>query len=498
MFREYLPGLDSPERGQSCACTVSFETPAVTDARVTLVVDASDCPDDGDLAAAEGCRATVVDALTERDADIVRTTSDGRTRTYAGRAAALLLAAGRFAERVSAHDEPLAARARRDPLGAARAATGRAGPVARVAAETGLAVCAADSDGYAEVLAPAVAPAVALGRVVPDSDASGSDDRWTLDSGAVVRRYERASGYDSLRLTPVSASLSPAARRALVAARARLATGEVEGGERAPWRAVAAVVGDRSLPVERLAEILHRHTRGCGFLADLLAVPGVTDLSLTAPVAETPIRAEWRGERVETNVRFSRADAETLASRVRAESGRGLSRAEPTADTTLDGVRVAAATDPASDGPAFAFRQDRDERAWTLARLISVGTLPPRAAALARLAVERGAAGLIAGPRGSGKTTLLGALLWEIPRTNRVVVVEDTPELPVERLQSHGRDVQRFAVESSPEATFSPTDAVRTALRFGDGALVVGEVRGAEAKALYEAMRVGAASDTVL
>lgn len=498
MFRKYVPRLRSPESERSCACATSFETPAVTDARVTLSVDASDCPDDGDLASSAGCRATVVGALTDRDADLVCTTSDGRTRTYAGRAAALLLAAGRFAERAVVHDESLADRARRDPLGAARDASGRAGPVARIAAETGLALCATDSDGYDDVLTPSLAPAVALGRVVPGDESESPVDRWMLDSGTVACRYERSDGYDQLHITPVSATLDLAAHRTLVAARARLATGEIDGGERAPWRAVAATVGERSLPVERLARILYRHTRGCGFLAHLLAVPGVTDLSLTAPVAETPIRAEWRGERLATNVRFSRADAETLASRVRGESGHGLSRADPTADATLDGVRVAAATDPASDGPAFAFRQHRDDSAWTLARLISAGTLPARAAALVQLAVERGAAGLIAGPRGSGKTTVLGALLWEIPRTNRVVVVEDTPELPVERLQSHERDVQRFAVESSSDATFSPTDAVRTALRFGDGALVVGEVRGEEARALYEAMRVGAASDTVL
>lgn len=498
MFREYLPGLDSPASERSCACTTSFETSAVTDGPVTLSVDADDCPADGDLVSAAACRATVVGALTERDADLVRTTSDGRTRTYAGRAAALLLAAGRFAERATVHDEPLADRARRDPLGAARDAAGRAGPVARIAAETGLALCATDSDGYDDALPASVAPAVALGRVVPESSPTAPTDRWALDDGTVARRYERADGYDRLHITPASATLDPDAHRALVAARARLATGEIEGGDRAPWRAVAATATDRSLPVERLARILHRHTRGCGFLTNLLAVPGVTDLSLTAPVAETPVRAEWRGTRLETNVRFSRGDAETLASRVRAESGKGLSRADPTADATLDGVRVAAATDPASDGPAFAFRQHRDDSAWTLARLVSAGTLPPRAAALAQLAVERGGAGLIAGPRGSGKTTVLGALLWEIPRTNRVVVVEDTPELPVDQLLSHDRDVQRFTVGSGPDATFSPTDAVRTALRFGDGTLVVGEVRGEEAAALYEAMRVGAASDTVL
>jgi hypothetical protein len=113
---------------------------------------------------------------------------------------------------------------------------------------------------------------------------------------------------------------------------------------------------------------------------------------------------------------------------------------------------------------------------------------------------------------------VLGALLWALPPTVRTIVVEDTPELPVSTLQARSRDVQRLSVETgsktghgqggrqrggqrggqSGEPAFTPTAAVRTALRLGEGALVVGEVRGTEAAALYEAMRVGAAADAVL
>jgi len=60
------------------------------------------------------------------------------------------------------------------------------------------------------------------------------------------------------------------------------------------------------------------------------------------------------------------------------------------------------------------------------------------------------------------------------------------------------RDVQRLRVDTADGPEPSPTAALRTALRLGDGALVVGEVRGDEASALYEAMRVGAGADTVL
>jgi type IV secretory pathway ATPase VirB11/archaellum biosynthesis ATPase len=103
---------------------------------------------------------------------------------------------------------------------------------------------------------------------------------------------------------------------------------------------------------------------------------------------------------------------------------------------------------------------------------------------------------LVAGPRGAGKTTLLGALLWEIPPSVRTLTIEDSPELPVIPLQKQGREIQ--PLRASTDDDFSPTEALRTALRLGDGAIAVGEVRGEEAQVLYEAMRVGANDAAVL
>ncbi|ESP86965.1 type II secretion system protein E, partial [Candidatus Halobonum tyrrellensis G22] len=176
---------------------------------------------------------------------------------------------------------------------------------------------------------------------------------------------------------PASADLGPEALSTLDAARRRLADGSVDSRRPPPpGRAVRAAAGDDD-PVEELTRVLRKHTRGNGLLDDLFADPRLTDAYLTAPVATTPLRVTVDGESLTTNVRFSRADAETLASRVRAESGRAFSRASPTADATLDGVRVAGVTDPASDGPAFAFRR-ADDDPWTLARLVAAGSLPAR------------------------------------------------------------------------------------------------------------------------
>lgn len=120
--------------------------PVVEDDR--LVVDATDCPGQGRLAAVPACRATVVEALTARDVRAVTTTTAGGERTYEDCATALLVAAGRFADLVRCHDERLADRTLVDPLGAAREACGRRRAVGRLAAETGLAALAARADSY--------------------------------------------------------------------------------------------------------------------------------------------------------------------------------------------------------------------------------------------------------------------------------------------------------------------------------------------------------------
>ncbi|WP_136588458.1 ATPase, T2SS/T4P/T4SS family [Salinigranum halophilum] len=504
----------------ACACELSFETPAGTHAEcgTELRVAADDCPGNGDLAASADCRATVTGALTERDADLVRSRADGVDRLYTDDACALLVAAGRFAERAAHHDARLAARALCDPLGAAHEATGRAGPVARIAAETGLEMGAqrADGDGYETVLRALTAPTVARCRVGVDPPAGATlVDAWELDTGARVRLYDVDERHSSSRqaasddsdgrqwyhLVPAWQRLDESALETLAAARRLLATGGVTGGPRAPYRAVRRSADD-SDPVERLGALLAKHTRGHGVLDDVFADERVTDVFVTSPVDENPVRVVVDGRRLDTNVHLSHAGAAALASRFRRASGRAFSRSTPTLDATVDTptdrrIRLAGVAPPASDGLGFAFRA-HDETVWTLSRLVALGTLPAAAAGLLSFAVERGAATLVAGPRGTGKTTTLGALLWELPATTRAVVVEDTPELPVSALQRHGRDVQSIYTGLDDGAALSPTDALRAALRLGDGALAIGEVRGEEARALYEAMRVGAADGAVL
>ncbi|MGB9986508.1 ATPase, T2SS/T4P/T4SS family [Salarchaeum japonicum] len=484
-----LRALLGGDTDTGCRCRPAFE-------RDTLVLDAADC--DGDLAAASACRETAVAALSDRDADAVVVREVGRDRRYDDATTALLVAAGRFAPRVRDRDARLAALAATDPLAAAREATGRAGPIADIAAETGLAVAA---EGVAEYDAVRgfVGPRIAHARVDPDPPADAAlVDAVDLPGGATARRYDGPNGR-TYCLEPPESAFGDDAYRALDRAHELLADGVVTG-DRAATRAADRTTASSGA----IAGVLEKHTRGYGVLDDLFADDRVTDVYASAPAADTRLRVVLDGRLLPTNVRLTSRGVDALASRVRAASGRPFSPVNPTLDAVLtdvgaaDRVRVAAVSEPVADGVGFAFRAHGDRR-FTLPRLVETGTLTPDAAAVLSVAVARGAAVLVAGARAAGKTTFLGALLWELPADTRTVVIEDAPELPVPGLQAAGRDVQALrATADGDGAEVSTADALRTALRLGESALAVGEVRGAEAGVLYEAMRTGAGASAVL
>lgn len=487
VIHDRLPGDTG---GQGCDCVARFDGDR-------LCVDATNCEDGGRLEASANCRCTVLDALTDRDADTVRVRASGVERVYEGDAAALLVAAGRFAEAARHHDERLARLATRDPIAAAREAVGRADATADIAAESGLAG-ALDAE-YETILAPLVGSTISDWRIdtAPPSGAT-LDATYDLDTGATVRIYDRDDGRDRYVLSPPERDVSKSALETLAEAHKRLADGSIRG-ERSAGRAVRAVA-EADDPVERLVPILEKHTRGHGLLRDLFTDPDVSDVFVTAPVQSTPLYVRVGDETLPTNVRPTESGLAALSSRFRRESGRGFSRADPTIDATTEiagrRIRVAGVTEPVSDGVAFAFRA-HDRTVWTLSKLVANGTLPAGAAGLLSLCVERGGALLLAGARGTGKTTLLASLLWEIPETVRTILIEDTPELPADALRDDERDVQALRA-SDADAELGPAETLRAALRLGGGALVVGEIRGEEAGVLYEAMRVGANSEAVL
>jgi len=95
---------------------------------------------------------------------------------------------------------------------------------------------------------------------------------------------------------------------------------------------------------------------------------------------------------------------------------------------------------------------------------------------------------------------VLGAIMLEILPQIRIVSIEDTLELPIDHMRELNYNVERLksrSVITRVETEMPADEALRTALRLGDSALIIGEIRSKEASALYEAMRIGALSNVV-
>lgn len=257
--------------------------------------------------------------------------------------------------------------------------------------------------------------------------------------------------------------------------------------------------------LQTMARILVRHTIGFGLVEVLLQDKRINDLVLNAPISSNPIflRHQEFDECI-TNIIPSREDADSWAAKFRMISGRPLDEANPVLDSdlTLGPIRsrVAVIQQPLSPhGLAYAFRRHR-ESPWTLPLFIKNKMINSFAAGLFSFLIDGSRTILVAGTRSSGKTSLLGALLLEIMPKYRMIVLEDTLELPVEAIRKLHYDILRMKVRGSllkESVEIGADEGIRTSLRLGDSSLIVGEVRSLEAKALYEAMRVGALANVV-
>ena len=257
--------------------------------------------------------------------------------------------------------------------------------------------------------------------------------------------------------------------------------------------------------LNKLSTILVRHTIGFGLLEVLLQDKKLQDIVLNAPISQTPIYLKHQEyEECVTNILPSQEDINSWAAKFRMISGRPLDEANPILDTQLSigsiKARIAIIQQPLSpDGLAYAIRRHR-ESPWTLPLFIKVKMLNPFAAGLMSFLIDGSRTLLVAGTRSSGKTSLLGSLMLEIIPKYRIIVIEDSLELPVESLRNLNYDILRMKVRSAllrTGAEVSADDGIRTSLRLGDSSLIIGEVRSVEAKALYEAMRVGALANVV-
>jgi type IV secretory pathway ATPase VirB11/archaellum biosynthesis ATPase len=257
--------------------------------------------------------------------------------------------------------------------------------------------------------------------------------------------------------------------------------------------------------LNRLATILVRHTIGFGLLEVLLQDKNLQDIVLNSPIASSNIFVRHQKyDECFTNILPSQSDADSWAAKFRMISGRPLDEANPILDTQLEigkiRARIAIIQQPLSpDGLAYAIRKHREDP-WTLPLFVDNKMLNAFSAGLLSFLVDGSRTLLIAGTRSSGKTSLLGSLMLEIIPKCRIIVVEDSLELPVDSMKKLNYDILRMKVRSAllkTTAEVSADDGIRTSLRLGDSSLIIGEIRSVEAKALYEAMRVGALANVV-
>lgn len=238
--------------------------------------------------------------------------------------------------------------------------------------------------------------------------------------------------------------------------------------------------------------ILQTELTGAGILDPLLRSEGTTDVLVTGPGAVWV--DDGNGLR-RSQIQFPDEDAvRRLAQRLALAAGRRLDDSQPWVDGQLsclgdDLVRLHAVLPPvAAGGTCISLRVLRPAR-QDLAALIATGAIAGPAAELLRRIIACRLAFLICGGTGCGKTTLLSAALGAVAAGERIVCVEDAPELA----PRHPHVVNLVARGANVEGVGQVTvrDLVRQALRMRPDRIVVGEVRGAEVVDLLTALNTG-------
>ena len=233
---------------------------------------------------------------------------------------------------------------------------------------------------------------------------------------------------------------------------------------------------------------LQQELVGAGPLEPLLNDPTTTDVLVSGP---DQVWVERTGELRHTDVRFADEEAvRRLAQRLALVAGRRLDDASPFVDAPLPGgVRLHAVLPPvAPDGTCISLRVLRPTT-HGLDALQQAGSVAPEAGRLLRAVIAARLAFLVVGGTGSGKTTLLAALLGCVPAGERIVCVEEAPELQPGHPHVVRLAARRPNIEGAGEVTLR--ELVRQALRMRPDRLVVGEVRGAEVCELLAALNTG-------
>jgi pilus assembly protein CpaF len=239
---------------------------------------------------------------------------------------------------------------------------------------------------------------------------------------------------------------------------------------------------------ERLAAEITDDALGHGPLERLLADDSVTEVMVNGPY---DIWIERQGRLYETNVRFDDdSHLRRIINKIVAEVGRRVDESSPMVDARLpDGSRVNIIIPPLSlSGPVITIRKFTQNK-LQLSDMIKNGTIGAEAVDFLERCVLAELNILISGGTGSGKTTLLNAISAAIPDTHRIITIEDAAELQLNQRHVLRLEARMKNIEGEGEVIIR--DLVRNSLRMRPDRIIVGEVRGAEALDMLQAMNTG-------
>ena len=257
------------------------------------------------------------------------------------------------------------------------------------------------------------------------------------------------------------------------------ALGDVLSTQRIDWTDADA---------RRAAAAIADELSGAGRLGPLLRDPDVSEVMVNA---SGDVYVERDGRLQRTTTRFTDADeVRHFIERVVSPLGLRIDVRSPWVDARLpDGSRFHAVIPPiALGGPVVTIRKFAPAL-WTLDELVARGSIGERHAVRLADAVRSRENILVSGGGGTGKTTLLGVLARRVDRVERIVTIEDAAELRLGERHVVSLETRPPNVEGRGEVTLR--DLVRCAMRMRADRIVVGEVRGAEALDMIQALTSG-------
>ncbi|TMK76909.1 MAG: CpaF family protein, partial [Actinobacteria bacterium] len=239
---------------------------------------------------------------------------------------------------------------------------------------------------------------------------------------------------------------------------------------------------------ERLTSEIADDILGHGPLERLLADDSITEIMVNGPF---DVWVERQGRLFETTVRFTdESHLRRIINKMVAQIGRRIDESSPMVDARLpDGSRVNALIPPLSLGGPLVTIRKFSKRRLDLNDLVRLGTLNAETIEFLQRCILAKLNILISGGTGSGKTTLLNALSTSIPDADRIITIEDAAELRLN--QRHVLRLEARPKNIEGEGEIPIRELVRNSLRMRPDRIIVGEVRGAEALDMLQAMNTG-------